>query len=209
MYTRGQEIEIFPTKIYEAYYDDFEIIQNDLLDIIKPHFENIADGNQYFNSDGTPCIIRTGNFLHQDPKLKFIVDFVEFHLKEYWKSYNLTKRVDPYILSMWANNILPNGFTPSHNHNPVPIAGVFYINATSDQGDLFLENPLEIAEGRMPRDYSYNPLLLVEKIKVTPGKLVLFPGWLGHHTRSNMSKENRYVLGFNLGAWLDFKPKPL
>lgn len=208
MFNIGTTRNIFPVQIYEAEYEDFQSIQPEILSDLNAHFETPAKGNEYFNSDGTPSIIRTGNFLHHDPKLKCIVDFIEFHLREYWKSYNLTKRVDPYILQMWANIVPPNGFTPSHNHNPVHIGGAFYVTASSNQGDLYLESPLEHVEGRMPRDYAHSPLLLVEKIKVSPGKIVLFPGWLDHHTRSNNSNENRIVIGFNLGAWLDYKPKP-
>lgn len=209
MFKLGNTRGIFSTPIYEAQYPNFESIQEDIIGYLKPHFETPADGNEYFGSDGKASIIRTGNSLHQDPNLKEIKDFIEFHLKEYWKNYKLTSRVDPYILQMWANIVPPYGFTPAHNHNPTPIGGAFYVNATSEMGDLYLENPLENIEGKMPRDYAHSPLLMVEKIKVSPGKLILFPGWLRHHTRSNMSTQDRYVIGFNLGAWIDFKPCPV
>jgi uncharacterized protein (TIGR02466 family) len=109
---------------------------------------------------------------------------------------------------MWANDIPPGGFTPAHNHNPVPVGGAFYINATPDKGNLYLEDPLEMVHGKAPRDYMHKPYLYTETITVKPGKLIMFPGWMRHHTRSNMTQENRYVLGFNIGAWLNFMPKP-
>jgi uncharacterized protein (TIGR02466 family) len=200
--------EIFPIKIYEADFPNFESIQERIQTAIMPYFESPAGGNEYISADGKPMIIRTGNDLHKDPVFKEITDFIEFHGREYWKQCEYTTRVDPYILQMWANDIPPGGFTPAHNHNPAAIGGAFYINATPDKGNLYLEDPLEMIHGKAPRDYMHKPYLYTETITVNPGKLVIFPGWLRHHTRSNMTQENRYVLGYNMGAWINFTPKP-
>jgi uncharacterized protein (TIGR02466 family) len=208
MHTAGQPRDIFPVRIYEAMYEGFDAVQTDVLEAIMPYFDNPAPGNEYVTREGVDLILRTGNDLHKDPKLKILVDFIEYHLKEYWKACGFTTRVEPYILQLWANELPPGGFTPSHNHNPVMVGGAFYVDANSEKGNLYLEHPLELVEGKMPRDYSYSPLLFTEQIKVEPGKLVMFPGWLRHHTRSNMTQESRYVVGFNAGCWLNFMPKP-
>jgi uncharacterized protein (TIGR02466 family) len=207
-YTAGQPRDIFPVRIYEATFEGFDAIQDKITEAIMPYFENPAAGNEYVTGDGVDLIIRSCNDLHKDPELQVLAEFIEFHVREYWKACGFTKRVEPYILQMWANLLPPGGFTPSHNHNPVMIGGAFYIDATPEKGNLYLEHPLELVEGKMPRDYTHSPLLFTEQIKVEPGKLILFPGWLRHHTRSNMSPETRCVVGFNAGCWLDFLPKP-
>ncbi len=210
IFAPGQSKDIFPIKIYEAEFPNFETIRDEIISAMIPHFEskNLADGNDYIFSDGEPMIIRTGNELHKDPAFKSVVDFIEYHGREYWRQSDLTSRVEPYILQLWANRVPPGGFTPAHNHNPVPVAGAFYIDANPEKGNLYLEDPLEMVQGRMPRDFLHKPYLYTETIKVTSGKLVMFPGYLRHHTRSNLSKENRYVFGFNFGYWQHFMPKP-
>jgi len=204
----GVSRDIFPIKIYEAEFPNFEEVRETLQAAIMPYFDNPALGNEYISGDGAAMIIRTCNDLHKDPAFKEITDFIEFHSREYWRQLAYTTRVDPYILQMWANNIPPGGFTPAHNHNPVPVGGAFYINATPDTGNLYLEDPLEMVHGKAPRDFMHKPYLYTETITVNPGKLIMFPGWMRHHTRSNMTQKNRYVLGFNIGAWLNFMPKP-
>lgn len=208
MFELGIARDIFPIKIYEVEFPNFESIQESIQAATAPYFSNPAAGNEYVSGEGAAMIIRTCNDLHKDFAFKEVVEFIEFHSREYWKQLAYTKRVDPYILQMWANDIPPGGFTPAHNHNPVPIGGAFYINATPNKGNLYLEDPLEIVHGKAPRDYMHKPYLYTETITVKPGKLVMFPGWMRHHTRSNMSQENRYVIGFNIGAWLNFMPKP-
>lgn len=202
--------EIFPTLIYEAEFENFESIRDDIKQKLMPLFNNnIAQGNNYFDKDGEPIFARTEPNLQAQEELKPITDFINYHAKEYWKACDYTKRIDPYVMQLWANDVPPGGFTPAHNHNPVPIGGVFYVDADEDMGNLFLEDPLEIVKGKMPYDFMYKPYLYTETIKVKPGKLAMFPGWMRHHVRSNMSKENRIVMGFNVGAWMDFKPNPL
>lgn len=208
IFNLGRSRDIFPTKIYEAEFPNFGNIQKKIIEATLPYFEKPADGNEYITGNGEAMIVRTGNNLHKDPALREVVDFIEYHGREYWKQSELTSRIDPYVLQLWANCIPPGGFTPAHNHNPVPVAGAFYINAESEMGNLYLENPLEMIVGKQPRDYLHKPYLYTETITVKSGNLVMFPGWLRHHTRSNMTKENRYVFGFNIGAWQQFMPKP-
>jgi uncharacterized protein (TIGR02466 family) len=208
MFNAGTARDVFPTKIYEAEFPNFDQVQDQILEAVIPYFNKPAEGNEYVTGNGQAMIIRTGNDLHKDPALKNVVDFIEFHAKEYWKQSELTSRIDPYILQLWANTIPPGGFTPAHNHNPVPMGGAFYINAVPKMGNLYLENPMENVIGKQPRDFQHKPYLYTETINVSPGKLIMFPGWMRHHTRSNMTQENRYVMGFNIGAWQTFMPKP-
>lgn len=208
MHTPGTPRDLFPVKIYEAEFDGFESIQQSMIDAALPYFKNPALGNEYFDGQGNPLIVRTNNELYKDAAFKPVVDFIEFHGKEYWKACGYTNRVDPYIIHLWANELPPGGFTPPHNHNPSIFAGVFYLDADSVKGNLYLEDPLTFINGKMPYDFLHKPYLYTETISVKPGKLVMFPGWMYHHTRSNRSDTNRYILGFNFGAWIDFRPKP-
>lgn len=199
--------DIFPVKIYETQFENFDSIKDSIKEKLMPLFNNnIAQGNDYFDKDGDPIFVRTEPNLQNNPDLQPITDFVNQHAKIYWQDCNYTTKVDPYVLQMWANDVPPGGFTPAHNHNPVPVAGVFYIDADEEKGNLYLEDPLEMVKGKMPYDFQHKPYLYTESITVKSGKLVLFPGWLRHHVRSNRTNQNRVVIGLNVGTWVEFKP---
>ena len=203
--------DIFPVTIYETKFDGFESIQSKIIEVLRPLFNNnIAVGNQYYDKDKNPIFIRTEPNLQGNKDLKPVTDFIEHHAKIYWKTLNLTSKIDPYVMQMWANDVPPGGFTPAHTHVPVPMGGVFYVDADSEMGNLYLEDPLETIRGQMPFDaeQGYRPYIPVEEIKVETGKLVIFPGWLRHHVRSNMSNNNRLIVGFNIGAWRTWLPNP-
>lgn len=200
--------EIFPIRIYESEYPNFSEIKDSIINSLEKHFSKNLVEQEFFDQQGKRLINRTTPDLHKDPELKTLVDFIELHSKEYWKILNFTKKTDPYIMHMWANSVPKGGFTPSHNHNPVPIGGVLYINANPKMGNLHLEDPLDLLNGRMPVDFHHNTNSLYHQEEVTDGKLLLFPGWMKHHTESNAVDQDRIVISFNIGSWFQYLPNP-
>lgn len=207
MYDGGKFIDIFPMKIYEAEFPDFQSIKQKLLEDLEPHFQNLAPGNQYYDSNNNPLIYRTMPTLEKDPAFKEIIDFAEHHGKIYWKECNFTQRVEPYVLHMWSNKIPPGGFTPVHVHTPMPIAAAFYIHASDEMGVLEIENPLDTIEKLQPRDNVFLPYHKTHKVNVKDGKLVLFPGWVRHFTPGNLSNETRIIVSFDIGARITYHAK--
>jgi len=209
MVSSGAARDLFPTTVYEAQWPDFEKVQQSLIDKVMPYFEtNLAEGNDYVDSNGNDIFKRTVPNLHLQPEFKEVIDFIEYHGQEYWKIMGWTTQEKPYVLQIWANDVPPGGFTPTHNHNPVAVGGVFYLDADPLKGNLQLEDPMQMIKGRMPYDWQKKPYLHTEEIKVDAGKLIMFPGWLMHHVRSNRSTSNRIVIGYNFGLTWSYKARP-
>jgi uncharacterized protein (TIGR02466 family) len=209
MYPSGTQRGLFPTTIYEAIWPDFENIKQNLINKVMPYFEtNVAPGNDYVNAHGQDIFKRTLPNLHLMAEFKEIVEFIEYHGHEYWKIMGWTVQEKPYVLQLWANEVPPGGFTPSHNHNPVAAGGVLYLDADPLKGNLHLEDPMQMIKGRMPYDWEKKPYLYTEEIPVEEGKLIMFPGWLMHHVRSNRSTSNRIVIGYNFGLTWKYKERP-
>jgi uncharacterized protein (TIGR02466 family) len=209
MYKKGIVRSIFPTLIYEAQYDNFENVQQSLIDRALASFENnLAPGNDYFDKDGNDIFKRTLPNLHLRPEFKDVLEVLDFHGKAYWDSLDLTTQEEPYILQLWANDVPPGGFTASHNHTPIAIGGVMYLDADPLKGNIHLEDPTHMVKERLPYNWQKKPYVYTEEIQVEAGKIVMFPGYLMHHVRSNRSTTNRIVLGFNYGLSWTYKSKP-
>lgn len=199
---------IFPINIYEAEYPNFHSVKDQLYRAILPYFDDPFENKRRVDrfSDGDIKTLSTKFEVHKDPALKDLVDFIEHHMRVYWKDCGYTDKIDPYITVMWALLTSKGGFTAPHNHNPWPIGGSFYINADTQSGDLYLENPLEILLGKQPVEID-GPTTYTERIPVSPGKLVLFPGWIRHHSLTNTLQDKRMVLGFVGGCHFISKQK--
>lgn len=201
--------DIFAHTIYEVDYPEFEKIQSDLITHINSSFET-----EYVN-DRHDHPIRIGKVARlydrakrfemettiEDSNLKNLFDWMSYHGKKYWEILGLSEYLHPHILSMWATSIGRGGFVASHNHNPVSISGVFYVQSNSRLGNLFLENPMDLVLGRSAIKINETiPKRFNHEIESVSGKLVLFPGWMKHFTKPNPTDEIRISLAVNYGC---------
>ncbi len=202
---------LFPITIYEAEYPNFDAIQNNLIDYISKNFTSdfINEYTEHDHPLRSGALIRIyDGFEYQEQgktidnaNLKSLTDWITEHGKEYWKTLNLSTYLDPYILQLWVTAVKSGGFVASHNHNPVPISGVFYLKAEPKQGNLFFENPLDLVLGRSPNAFTTRtPTRFNHEVEAWSGKLVLFPGWLKHFTRPNPTDEVRMSMAINFGC---------
>jgi hypothetical protein len=209
--TLAKTTDLFAHTIYEVELDDYSVIQTPLIDYITSNF-NSEFINEYTGHDHP---LRAGavtkiydklsygreNKIIEDPNLKLIFDWITEHGKEYWKILNLSQHLNPYILQLWATGVKRGGFVASHNHNPIPVSGVFYLKAEPRLGNLFLENPLDLVLGKSPHHVDqHTPTRFNYEVQAISGKLVLFPGWMKHFTRPNPTDDLRMSMAVNFGC---------
>lgn len=200
--------DIFAHTIYEVQFPEFQNIQEELITDLKNNFNskfiNEYDGHNHPIKNGalTKLYDKFDNSPITNASLQRIHDFIHEHGKNYWNVLNLSKFLDPYILQLWMNAVPRGGFVASHNHNPTPISGVFYLNAEPKMGNLFLENPLDLVLGKSAyHTETRTPTRFTHEIESVSGKLVLFPGWMKHYTSPNPTDDIRMSMAVNFGCF--------
>jgi uncharacterized protein (TIGR02466 family) len=199
--------DIFAQTIYEVEFPNFENIQQQIISNLTNNFNkqfvNEYEGHDHPTRGGAITMIydKFTKTEINDPLVQQVHDFINEHGKEYWKILNLSRYLNPYVLQLWVNGVAKGGFTASHNHNPVPVAGVFYINSRPELGNLFLENPLDLVLGKSSyHSDTRTPTRFNHEVQATSGKLVLFPGWMKHFTKPNPTDEIRISMAVNFGC---------
>lgn len=211
--------DIFPLKIYEAEFPNFESIQQQLLDEIMEKFDANTEGykgHRLFTGD---ALTLTGSKphqfrrLHEVLKTQEVVKFINEHIKIYWDGLGYNPKFNPKIFHMWANCTGKKEYMLHHNHSPFEISGAFYVNATPEMGRLALLHPNEMLLSRLPfynKEESLQGRYFWDHlVDPKPGKLVLFPGWLYHKTQPNLTDDLRVVLGLNSGGVHDLFEHPI
>lgn len=97
----------------------------------------------------------------------------------------------------WANVYPANAFVPAHNHGTAHWSGSYYVQADGQCGNLILIDPKEYALSHEPNHTKWRGNVEC-CISVHPGMLVLFPGYLKHHTAPNQSDKERICISFNI-----------
>ena len=121
------------------------------------------------------------------------------------KNYNLGyKEVWAIINSKYSYNTI-------HGHGYALLSFAYYVKVPKDKkgGDIFFKDPrIGGAPNKPPQEEikSKESFRLlgkthsVDNMSYVPeeGKLIIFPGWLEHGVRQNLSNEDRIVISFNL-----------
>lgn len=194
-------LKLFPTLVYRNFYQDFEEIETKLFPRLDPLFEETKSKNNIFMKQGTLCSYHTYPDLHTRfiEETEPIIDFVEQCAKEYWEQCGYFQSLTPFVYQMWANKTPKDGYIDSHLHGNMPFTAVLYVRAEENQGNLFLENPLDTLLMTQPIGPNV-PYPMGEEITVRSGDLVMFPGYLKHSVRPNKSDKERLILAFNIAS---------
>ncbi|MBO9714177.1 TIGR02466 family protein [Sphingomonas sp.] len=106
---------------------------------------------------------------------------------------------------MWANVLHPGGLNMSHAHPGVLWAAVYYVDAGEPDsgGDLFLEDPrfpvpLMTFPGFRMLGPDGQPQEVEHRLTVSPGDLILFPGYMRHGVSPHRGTRDRISVAMNL-----------
>jgi uncharacterized protein (TIGR02466 family) len=197
----SQCIELFPLKVYKDVYSKTDDLKHNLFAKLKEVFDKSEQNNNLFMQDGTLCSYDSNSQLHtQFPdETKDIVEFVENAAKAYWKQCNYHEGLTPFVFQMWANTTPRGGYIDPHLHGNMPFTAVVYVDASPEQGNIILDNPLDMVLMSQPISPSVK-YPLGQEISVSTGDLLMFPGYLKHRVKPNTTDKDRLILGFNIGC---------
>jgi uncharacterized protein (TIGR02466 family) len=108
---------------------------------------------------------------------------------------------------MWANVSGRHAYNSSHNHGKVLLSGVYYVRADPEKsGNINLydprvqaiRTPIYTDEAKKTRSHTWPRVFFPP----TPGRVILFPGWLRHDVEPNLSdaegkQADRISIAFN------------
>jgi uncharacterized protein (TIGR02466 family) len=151
--------------------------------------------------DGTLCSYNTNANLHVDfaDETQDVIEFVEAAAREYWRECRYHPDLTPFVFQTWANTTPKDGYIEPHLHGNMAFTAVLYVDASPAQGNIILENPMDMVLMTQPisPDVKYP---MGQEIEVNTGDLLMFPGYLKHRVLPNTIDRDRLILGFNIGC---------
>ena len=105
------------------------------------------------------------------------------------------------INNIWININPPNSYNHLHNHVGSVLSGVYYVDATDNQGNIQFERN-DGAEYHIPEYVEKETYFTCTRATYAckTGALYIFPGWLKHSVQGNRSKTDRISISFNYGV---------
>lgn len=185
---------IFPIRYYQ------EQVQTKLdpnaIEQLKALLSQSIDNNLYLMMNGGVSSFHVDCGLQNAEYLKPIVKELEQHAQQAWTDLNYRKDVKAVITNMWVNGISKGGYLDEHHHLKEQLSGVYYIDLEPNTGNLVFHNPFDVNLRNSPVEP--DPGNYRHIVNATTGDVVIFPGYLVHHTQRNTSDRLRLSLGFDV-----------
>mgnify|MGYP001156783848 CR=1 FL=1 len=185
------EYKFLPTLMWKYNYEEgFDLKPfKDCLDRtgIRGHYE----------SDGGLTTAGMGENPHEWPSLvpflTWLQPKIELTLNEWcinWNQYHITKS--------WVNSHLKGGHTRTHDHGNTHIVVSCYIKQPENSGHVEFENILRHHwVPYMRKDESKNMHDYYSVVPIKQNDIIIFPGFLSHHSQVSNSDEERLVYTIN------------
>ena len=187
-----QMMSLFPTPLYLVDFDNLDFIQNIKIEVLK-----ILQSGEVI---GDELCLTTPDDLHNRKPFSKLKDIILAEVRLIFENVGLIYD-DIYISCMWANISKSKNRHALHLHANSYFSGVLYLDAPSSPGNIGFKDPRAASE-MLSFDYKPGSMFKERTIEVEPktGRLLIFPSWLHHGTRSGNfdDNENRISLSFNV-----------
>tara|TARA_B100000085_G_scaffold181056_1_gene165282 strand:- start:2049 stop:2606 length:558 start_codon:yes stop_codon:yes gene_type:complete len=178
---------LFSTPIYKTKLNlDTVAIRDYCLTVPTNNFEHDQGGSN------TPDLeFDKHPILH--PLFMSVID----HANRFYQDLQLgTSNV--YMTASWISICKHKDFNMLHKHHTALISGVYHVYTPT--GDIVFQNPnphVETLWNTSNKQYNeYNSPTW--SFPPEPNNLYLFPSWLDHYVKPNLSRETRVAISFNL-----------
>jgi len=192
----------FPTPIYIDHLEGEELAaaQAELMAMFQAQRLGMARRNS-LNESGT----------HQLTDPNFRCNVLEQYACGQFR-HSLMRRVHSYLTQLgidaayWASELaVVNSWATLtergesayvHDHGNTDISGVYYIQTTGEDGDIWFKTPNEVQS----HSYLFQHIPNSQSVKPHVGQLILWPGYMWHGTHINRTDHPRVSVSFNIQA---------
>ena len=187
-------INLFPSVIHQFDVNDFDEMQNQLIDYVYKMREKDPVGNSISNRGGWQS--KSFSVVNED-------DILHSFLINYLSEFLAIKKSVSIKADAWVNINKPGDYNVKHNHPFCNLAGVLWIKCSENCGNIEFENPSGFQTYREIDSYiddfkDRNNIYPAYFFPPIEGRVLVFPSYLSHQVQENKSDEDRISVSFNI-----------
>lgn len=196
----AQLIQLFSTGILVA---DIPDIDNTILaQAVRELRTTEGRSHGLISGDGLSSYKATQG-LHKLPTFQPLIEALRSRIIGFARELGADMgRTDLVVTECWFNIQQPGSQLIQHRHRNSILSGAYYVEAPANCGRIVFETPLVAHRMSDFPHYARETAFSMTQYAVdpSPGRLVLFPSWLGHRTEINQANAERIVVSFNVVA---------
>jgi len=186
-----QTIKLFPTLIWKRKVDNFDSLNQNILDNINRLMkEDNRDSRRKWHSER---LLMNHEFMSEinEQVIQFSHDII--------KMINIKYDGNIKITGAWVNASPPGIKHHVHSHPNNYLSGVYYVRAHPGADTINFLDPRMVVGLIRPPIHQHNELNSESvTVDIKAGELCFFPHWLRHSVNENTSQEDRISIAFNV-----------
>ena len=184
----------FPVPVYWAQTDNKDV----QLSFEKIHQEYTEQGQfkikEGWNTHKLSDTTFKSNLIEEYNLVKFKEELT-IHLGNYLRDVGLDPDHEKFLITAsWMTSFSKGEYSHQHCHATADIAGVYYVKASTDDARFYIKAPNKL----MSASYVFKLAPDTIYYQPTPGKIILFPGWLDHGVSTQTTDTERVSISFNI-----------
>jgi len=186
----------FSTPIWSTKIANYKDVNEELLNYISNLREQNPEGIRKSNTNGW----HSKDFDLNDETPKKFINAVSSNINTAFNDmdWDIEKQIIK-IKSIWVIINEKGASNERHHHGNSALSAAYYVHAPKDCGDIVFYDPRPAPVFSHPIAKKPNILnATVNSITPAEGLLLLFPSYLDHSVKPNLSSNQRIVISFNV-----------
>ena len=190
--------DLFKVPIFHGKLDNWKKYNRDLLPLCKEIRKETDD------MSGLPWNCNVWSTYAYDDQLFKRSEFQEVSraIATYVRSY-LDRRqwkgeAKILMTELWVNHQDKYQYQEYHDHRERIISGIYYIDVPEGAPGIMMKTPLKANFDDL--FFNEDAVQEVNHLKIETGDILLFPSWLDHGVKANMTDSHRVNVSFNFGV---------
>jgi len=136
--------------------------------------------------------------LFKRPEFQEISKVIAIYVRAYLDKRKWKGEAKMLMTELWVNYQHKYQYQEYHDHRERVISGIYYIDVPEGTPGIMMKTPLKANFDDL--FFDEDAVQEVNHLEIETGDILLFPSWLDHGVKANMTDNARVNIAFNFGV---------
>ena len=194
---------LFSVPIFHGKLDNWKKYNRDLLPLCQEVRKETDDMSNLPWNCNVWSTYAYDDQLFKRPEFQEVCKAIALYVRAFLERRQWKGERKILMTEMWVNHQDKYQFQEYHDHRERIISGIYYIDVPEGTPGIMMKTPLKANFDDL--FFNEDSCQEVNHLKIETGDLLLFPSWLDHGVKANMTDNARINMAFNFGCpeWVD------
>ena len=189
---------LFSVPIFHGKLDNWKKYNRDLLPVCHKVRKETEDMSELPWNCHVWSSYAYDDQLFKRPEFQEISKVIAKYVRAYMDKRQWKGEAKMLMTELWVNYQEKYQYQEYHDHRERVISGIYYIDVPEGTPGIMMKTPLKANFDDL--FFNEDAVQEVNHLKIETGDILLFPSWLDHGVKANMTDSHRVNVSFNFGV---------